>query len=163
MIKDVFNDFIENWASKHAIYLKLGTVKSVNVSEKTFIFVPNTGDAEIDVYMSVFDGESYIVPKVGSVVLVGYSDNVNAYCIHVQQAETIVFNNGDNKGLINIESLTSKINGLISEIKTMKATLNTHTHMVASVGAPTATALPQISVNFTDLDKNDYEDTKILH
>lgn len=84
----------------------------------------------------------------------------------------IVFNDGNNGGLINIATLTEKINDLIKAF-------NDHTHTIASIsttvtgtlsagavsGSGTASnvSVPAPKSKASELNKDDYEDTKIKH
>lgn len=72
-------------------------------------------------------------------------------------ADDITINGGSNNGLIKIAELTSKINGFISEF-------NSHTHKVPGVmggSASTISATPDVPAS--NLNKSDYEDTKVKH
>lgn len=83
--------------------------------------------------------------------------------------KVIKFNGGDNKGLINIEDLTSKLNNLVNEVNQLRTVFNTHTHSVTTTGtsvAQTGIASPTTSPVTTPVSSfnvNDYEDTKITH
>lgn len=79
-------------------------------------------------------------------------------------AKEIVFNNGENDSLININTLTAKINELVK-------TFNGHTHQIPSfagtLDGTTVTAgevpLSAPTSKANNLDKKDYEDTKVKH
>jgi len=164
MIKDVINNFIENWANKQEIYLKLGTVTSVSEADFSFIMKPNTGDGAIEVDMTTQGSNNsafVVVPAVGSVVLVGYTNNSDAYAVSIETADKIIFNGGQNDGLINIADQTTKLNKLVTEVKALKNAYNTHTHTVS--GAVTLVPLVPFTGNFTKFNKSDYEDEKIMH
>lgn len=83
------------------------------------------------------------------------------------EAGQIVFNGGGNKGLVNIEQITSKINELIDAF-------NNHTHsipsgMVAVSGSlgpgsnPAPVDVPAPAAKHTKVQRDDYEDTKVTH
>ena len=115
-----------------------------------------------------------VTPKTGSYVLVadlsgdlsqlavvGYSEVEK---IEVDANDKIIFNGGENKGLIQIEKLTQKLNDLVNKF-------NQHTHpgtFSGTIGgAPVsgtinATSIPtQITEPF--FVKSDYEDENITH
>lgn len=82
-------------------------------------------------------------------------------------AEEFAFNGGNNKGLINIEQITSKMNALIDAF-------NNHTHSIPSgvvVVAGSATTqnnpapivVPAPVSKHTKVKRDDYEDTKVTH
>lgn len=83
--------------------------------------------------------------------------------ISIDSAKQIVFNQGENLGMIKIQELTNKINNLVKELETLRSTFNSHTHSGVQSGpgttAPTATP---VSKAFTQFNKDDYENTKIL-
>lgn len=65
-------------------------------------------------------------------------------------AEEVIFNGGNNGGLINIEKLTKKLNDLAND-------LQTHTHACPNgKTAPTETLVTKFS-------KSDYEDENVTH
>lgn len=83
--------------------------------------------------------------------------------------KVIQINGGDNKGMVNIEDLTSKLNKLVNEVNQLRITFNTHTHQVATTGTSVAqsgiaspTASP-MSTSISSFSSGDYEDTKITH
>lgn len=116
----------------------------VNGENSKILVTPETGS-----YVLVAD----LAGDLSQLVVVGYSEVEK---IEVD-ADNIVFNGGDNKGLIKIEKLTQKLNDLVR-------TFNNHTHQVNTTGGPTAqsgtTAIPSPASEF---DKSFYEDTKITH
>lgn len=83
--------------------------------------------------------------------------------IHIDSATQIIFNQGQNLGMVKIQELTDKINNLVKELETLRNIFNNHTHTGVQTGpgitAPTST--PD-STAFTPFNKDDYENTKIL-
>ena len=112
---------------------------------------------------AVVNGEEskiLVTPKIGSHVLVvdlsgnlsqlavvGYSEVEK---IEIDATDKIIFNGGNNKGLIQIEKLTQKLNELVIAI-------NAHTHPVS--GNATGTMVDTLST----FRSSDYEDTNITH
>lgn len=110
-----------------------------------------------------------ITPKAGTAVTVGSltGDYSQLVVLQIDQIESIVINGGKLGGLINIETLTEKINDLVDAF-------NNHTHMLATgavavTGSATNQAnpapiqVPAIQQKADKLDKGDYEDEKIKH
>lgn len=138
-----------------------GIVKSVEGTTCTVTF--GTIDVEgVRLRASLAENESHllIVPKVGTAVVVGSLSNDLSMLLvlAVDEVESITINGGKLGGLINIESLTQKINELVR-------TFNNHTHQVSTTGsasAQTGTAAA-VTSKASELNKSDYEDTKVTH
>lgn len=84
----------------------------------------------------------------------------------VIQDGSIQMNGGDLGGLIKIEDLTDKLNGLVSEVNALKENFNTHTHLVtttAPAGEWTSKTTTKIASDASRFNKSDYEDSKITH
>jgi len=133
-IKDILNDFISMWSDKHEIYLKIGTAS--NIDNYTFDFTPVDGGAVISCEMQMVQsgsGSFIIVPAANSVVLVGYTDNANPYCLYtsvatdifINASNEIVFNGGENNGLVKVSELTEKLNNLEQDINELKTVFKT--------------------------------------
>lgn len=138
-----------------------GIVKSVEGTTCTVTF--GTIDVEgVRLRASLAENERHllIVPKVGTAVVVGSLSNDLSILVvlAVDEVESITINGGKLGGLINIESLTQKINELVR-------TFNNHTHQVSTTGsasAQTGTAAA-VTSKASELNKSDYEDTKVTH
>jgi len=168
-VKGIFDKYIEHWNKNKKYYLVVAKVEKVN----DFTFSAKADNLIFDVnFATVETAENsfYIEPKVGSLALIGYTNNTDAYCLQVEKAEKIhiksselIFNNGTFGGLIKVEKLTQKLNELINEIRTMKLQINTHTHAgVMAGGSVTATPTPN-TATFSNFNKSDYENDKIKH
>lgn len=138
-----------------------GIVKSVEGTTCTVTF--GTLDVEgIRLRASLAENESHllIVPKVGTAVVVGSLSNDLSLLVvlAVDEVESITINGGKLGGLINIESLTQKINELVR-------TFNNHTHQVSTTGSATAQTgtAAAVTSKASELNKSDYEDTKVTH
>lgn len=117
-------------------------------------------DVRLRAVMNGEDSKILVTPKIGSHVLVvdlsgnlsqlavvGYSEVEK---IEIDATDKIIFNGGNNKGLIQIEKLTQKLNELVIAI-------NAHTHPVS--GNATGTMVNTLST----FRSSDYEDTNITH
>ena len=111
------------------------------------------------------DAQMLIVPRVDSAVLVGSlsGDLTQLAVVAVDAIDRIEINGGKLGGLINITSLTDKINQLVDAF-------NKHTHMIPSGGVvcgeyPNATPVqvPATTGKASRLNKSDYEDETIKH
>lgn len=138
-----------------------GIVKSVEGTTCTVTF--GTLDVEgVRLRASLAENESHllIVPKVGTAVVVGSLSNDLSMLVvlAVDEVESITINGGKLGGLINIESLTQKINELVR-------TFNNHTHQVSTTGSATAQTgtAAAVTSKASELNKSDYEDTKVTH
>lgn len=138
-----------------------GIVKSVEGTTCTVTF--GTLDVEgVRLRASLAENESHllIVPKVGTAVVVGSLSNDLSLLVvlAVDEVESITINGGKLGGLINIESLTQKINELVR-------TFNNHTHQVSTTGSATAQTgtAAAVTSKASELNKSDYEDAKVTH
>ncbi|WP_440440687.1 hypothetical protein [Phocaeicola plebeius] len=138
-----------------------GIVKSVEGTTCTVTF--GTLDVEgVRLRASLAENESHllIVPKVNTAVVVGSLSNDLSLLVvlAVDEVESITINGGKLGGLINIESLTQKINELVR-------TFNNHTHQVSTTGSATAQTgtADAVTSKASELNKSDYEDTKVTH
>lgn len=117
-------------------------------------------DVRLRAVMNGEDSKILVTPKIGSHVLVvdlsgnlsqlavvGYSEVEK---IEINATDKIIFNGGNNKGLIQIEKLTQKLNELVIAI-------NAHTHPVS--GNATGMMVNTLST----FRSSDYEDTNITH
>lgn len=109
----------------------------VNGENSKILVTPKT-----DSYVLVVD----LAGDLSQLAVVGYSEVEK---IEVD-TDKIIFNGGNNKGLIKIDKLTQKLNDLVTAIAT-----HTHPAPGGATGVPTS-RIP----NFI---QSDYEDTKITH
>lgn len=142
-------------------------VLSVNIDEKT-IDAKGVSDGLEFYDIQLGAGSVILYPKTGSICLVGIVEGQSSDAFLISATEVdkmeitasaeIVINGGGNGGLINIGTLTDKINELVR-------TFNTHTHQVSTTGSASAqqgTAAP-VTSKASELNKKDYEDTKVTH
>jgi hypothetical protein len=162
-ISDVIFQYIDLWYQTKNFYTRLGTFTDVNSGDLTATFTPSNGDPEIEISLSLQTTEKAfkLIPKEGSVGFVFFINDVDGYILAASEvdeinidSELIKYNGGNLGGLINISDLTTKLNGLVSDINTELGKIAT---AITSLGG-TYTPSPVSSFN-----KNDYEDDKILH
>lgn len=155
------DNLMQMMGSGKEITIWQGIVKSVEGTTCTVTF--GTLDVEgVRLRASLAENESHllIVPKVGTAVVVGSLSNDLSMLVvlAVDEVESITINGGKLGGLINIESLTQKINELVR-------TFNNHTHQVSTTGSATAQTgtAAAVTSKASELNKSDYEDTKVTH
>ena len=111
------------------------------------------------------DAQLLIVPKKDTAVIVGSlsGDLSQLVVLSVDVIERIEINGGKLGGLINIETLTDKINALVDAF-------NRHTHTIASgavvcggYGNANPVPVPAVTSKAAKLNKNDYEDETVKH
>lgn len=115
------------------------------------------------------DNNILITPKTGTPVTVGSltGDYTQLVVLQIDEIDTIVINGGQLGGLINIETLTEKINLMIDVFNSHTHTLPTGT--VNVTGSQTAQTnaspitVPAISDKAKRLNRTDYEDKTIKH
>lgn len=155
------DNLMQMMGSGKEITIWQGIVKSVEGTTCTVTF--GTLDVEgVRLRASLAENESHllIAPKVGTAVVVGSLSNDLSLLVvlAVDEVESITINGGKLGGLINIESLTQKINELVR-------TFNNHTHQVSTTGSATAQTgtAAAVTSKASELNKCDFEDTKVTH
>jgi len=112
--------------------------------------------------MAADDSEMLVTPKVGSAVIFGTlsGDFSQLVVLQVDHAESITINGGKLGGLVNIGTLTDRLNALADDVNSLITKFNAHTHAVpnGTSAAPSATANETAS-----FDRGDYEDETIKH
>jgi hypothetical protein len=163
-INQVLTNFVQKVLNKERFYLELGIVQSVDEAELTCEFQPNGGDSESTVYLSVFESETYQIPEVNSLILVGYTDKAQKYMLQASKVDKIVFRDGANGELINIDDLTSKLNGLKDDVDKIYKALRLWTPVASDGGAALKAYYAGLGpTSPASFNKNDYKDDKILH
>jgi len=173
-LKDILTSFVKNYLKKEELYLKLCTVISVDESKFEFTVKTNDSAPDIIVKMTAIGSNLdsfFIVPKIDSAVLIGFINKTAPYCLSVQNAEkiisncdSIIFNGGENFGIVKVKELTTKLNNLENKLNNfLNSTYNLHTHVCAAPASPSAVPIPLNSGILTPTLQNDIENTKIKH
>lgn len=111
------------------------------------------------------DSKMLIVPRKDTAVIVGSlsGDLTQLAVLSVDAIERIEVNGGKQGGLVNIQTLTDKINELVDAF-------NRHTHTIPIGGVTCGTypnaapvSVPAITAKASKLDKSDYEDETVKH
>lgn len=107
---------------------------------------------------------SNIIQEIANSKILSIQNDYNIFCDDVNvTTESWVFNSGVLGGLINISQLTTKLNGLVTEVNAIKTKFNTHKHVGVSTGAGISGITNTLASDATAFDKADYEDEKIKH
>jgi len=106
-----------------------------------------------------------LFPAVGSIVLASKILNGEDYfLISASEVESVWLRGKTNGELINIDDLTSKLNALVDEVDALKSDYTGHTHSgVTSGGSSSGPPATPFTGSFTQFNKDDYKDDKILH
>lgn len=174
-ISEIVNKFIDVWASKQELYVKVGKATDINKETFTFTFQPIDESSTVeDVRMKTIadsgDETFTLVPKEGSFVVVDFHSYTTAQCIAVQQSDEVlinsvqtIFNNGENGGIVKIQELTDKLNALVDEFNSFVQIFNSHTHAGVQTGGGITAPSTQQAQDATDFNKSDYENETITH
>lgn len=158
------------------------TVTSVDQDARTCDCEPINEDAPLlGCNLQAGQGSTFGVvqiPRVGSYVVVGFladgaagvvllCDDVERVELVVKDVETgsvvvseagVVMNGGGLDGLVKINELTAKLNGLVDEVNAFVKAFNSHTH--TGVHGPTSAPL-SAAPEAAKFDKSDYENEKV--
>lgn len=108
-----------------------------------------------------------VTPNGNVLILDDSSGELNIFTngnITIQSDKVIQFNTGSNEGMVNINGITEKLNQTISELESLRAAFNSHTHGgVQTGGGISAVPLQPVTKAFSKYNKNDYEDKKCIH
>lgn len=110
--------FIEN--SMECPYL----IKATQI-DKIVIVNENTENSRIEITETAIS----VIRDKSSCVFTNEEVTLNAENININANEKIVFNGGDNSGLVLVNELTDALNGLVDDIKSMADTFDNHTHI----------------------------------
>ncbi len=174
IIKDIINNYIENLISKEKVYSAVGSVVSVDAAKKICSIELLTGETieevRLQTDLKLNDSNDIvardpdglvIVPKIKSNVIVTFLSNTDAYVSYFSEITTVYviadsyqFNEGENGGLINVVDQVSKLNKLVSELSAELVKIQTG---LAGVGGA------YVPGSISQFNKNDFEDTKIIH
>lgn len=154
-------------------YSKPGEVVSVNASKRTCVVEPYDGSARIyNVRLQAIEspgGGIFPKPKKGSSVLVTFLSKNFAFvslCSELDEviidAESVVFNGGQNKGLVKITDMVGTLNDLISRCNDLRSYLSSHTHPAPGgvTGIPTP---PPTFAPLQPVQVNQFENPKVKH
>ena len=168
---DILNQIIDKRMSSQEVYSVIGIVSNVDETARTCDITPIDGAkvTSVKLQASISQSNGFVmIPTDGSYAICTFISNTEGFVSIMSQIDKIVidtdlvqFNGGSNEGIVNINDLTSKLNSLITEINALKTFINTHIHVAG--GRPTTIPTPVFAGNFSNFNKTDYEDDKIIH
>lgn len=169
LIKQISEGILRN----EELYSQVCTVTKIDDKKRTCTVQPLDDSAEIfGVKMQAFEGGIvglFIKPKLNTAVIVTFINNNAGFISMVSEieeilinCESVVFNNGDNGGLINIEKLITESDRDTKAIGELQEVFNTWVPVLNDGGASLKTLLTQfISLPLADL--SNIEDKKVKH
>ena len=166
---------IRKMAKQKATRIVLATVKEVDEAKMLCDIDPIDEPTIYEVRLTAQEGSKglRIVPKVGSWVMAVslYQDEAEWHIIGYSEIEktlidatSIIFNGGENEGIVKVEALVSVINDLIQKINSLETKLATHTHTATPPGTPTTPPVPPIvPVPMINKTASEFENDKVKH
>jgi len=157
------------------LYSKVAKVISVNDSEATVKAEIVDGAIMEDIRLNQVESSLglLIKPKVGSMIIITFTDNVTAFVSTFSEIDGIIFQNGVNEGLVKVVELTSNINERETRLNdiviqlTALATAATATGTApvtgASLGTLITNALAPIITPITPTTKEEIQNDKFTH
>ena len=145
----------------------LGTISAVDENSKTC----NIDDDGFMMYgirlQSVTNAAAGIlkVPKIGAQALaVKIEDGDGFMLLDCAEYDKIIFNGGNNGGLINIESLVDKINAIENDLNSLKTVFKSWTPVAQDGGSALKTAAADwADQTITKTKTKDLEDKTVTH
>lgn len=106
-----------------------------------------------------------ITPVMGSSVIISrIGDSDELFVEMFSEVESIVFDGGENEGLVKVKEITSKINTLETEINNLKTIFSTWVPVPSDGGAALKTAITTWAGSQLELtNKSDIQNEKIKH
>ncbi len=171
---ELIQQIVERTLSRQELYSKICTVTAIDEAERSCEVVP-IDDADDKIFNVKFQAVInsslgiFIKPKLNSAVIVTFINQNAGFISLVSEidkilinCDSVIFNDGDNGGLINIQKLITQIDKNTAVIKEIQKAFNGWVPVPNDGGA----ALKGVSTPFTNLDTadlSDIEDTKIKH
>jgi len=185
-VKDALLNFIRIWSDQNKIYSQQCIVKSVDSNKRTCVCTPVDSGADLlnvrieaDLTVNTDDDPInsspkgfFVIPKVGSLVIVSYLSKTDSYVSAWTEISDIIvisdlfkFNDGSLGGLIKINDLVNRLKDYESLFTQLKTDFNAWTPVPNDGGAALKTIL---SAGFLTkivpiTVKADFEDTAVIH
>ena len=154
-------DSIRKLANINNVSALVCTVESVDINEKTCYCIPINEDADIPNVRIMAQNEKgfLLVPKVGSVVIVSFITDSDAYISMVSEVSEIQLNGDNYDGLVKINDLVDKLNDIENTLNTHITLYNAHVHsggtMMGATGIPAAldtnTLIPTVKADLENI------------
>lgn len=175
---DILFELIDIWAEKHELYSMQGTVKTVDLNERTCVVSPTDAGPDVyDVYLEADSGSStnkgfFVVPAVNSIVIISFINKEEAFIsawteidkVITTQAEW-VFNDGTNGGLTKLQELTNRLNEYETLFNQLKTDLTTWVPAPSDGGTALKTVLTSgfLTKTIPSSNKSDFENEDVKH
>ncbi len=171
---ELIQQLVERTLARQELYSKICLVTAIDEDERTCTCDPiDDPDATIFnvKFQTVINSTMgiFIKPKLNTHVMVTFINQNAGFISLVSQideilinCDSVVFNDGKNGGLINIQSLITQVDKNTAVIEQIQSVFRNWIPVVSDGGA----ALKALSANFISLlraDLSDIEDTKIKH
>jgi hypothetical protein len=151
------------------VYSEVGKVTELDREERTCTVEPTNGDApilEVNLQANIMlEGGVVMYPEIGSDVIVSFLSVENAYISAYSDMSDIVINNGQNGGLININTLIAELNKNNAILNAILSVLGGAPIPEAGLGAPSAlqVALNGVTAALQVGSFSNMEDDKVTH
>lgn len=151
---DVILEKVRLDIAKEMFYSQHGTAKDVDKKARTCTFVPAGDDAErLNIRFQSLIASNRglaIIPVEGSAITVSFVNKSTGVVIATEDIDEIVYQGGENGGLVNVDPLSTSINNIETKVNAILVWAATQT--------PPLTLDPLILTSKTEL-----EDEKFLH
>lgn len=147
------------------VYSIVCTVDSVNVIEKTCDCTPIDGKADLLGVRLMAQNQTgfYIIPKVGSVVVVTMINGFTGYVAMFSEVEEIQLNGDNYDGLPQIQKLVEKYNNLENKVNDIIAWSATHTHLGVTSGFSSTGVAVIVGAPLVPTTQIELENTTVKH
>lgn len=166
-LAELLTTFVKDVLQNEKFYSQIGKVISVNESEKTCEVEIINGATIEDVRLQQVASDTglLIVPEIESVVILGFTDRTTAYIAMFSQISEVVYQNGENGGLIKINAQVEKLNDFSDKYNDLVERLLNWVPVPNDGGAALKTALttPTPIQKNNDFNSSDFENDKFKH
>jgi hypothetical protein len=123
------------------VYSIVCNVDSVDTAEKTCDCSPVDGKADLLGVRLMAQNQTgfYIIPKIGSIVVVTMINGFTGYVAMFSEVDEIQLNGDNYDGLVRVQELTDKLNNLEDAFNQHILLYNLHTHAGVMAGASSTT------------------------
>lgn len=154
-------------ASADTPYLEVAEVRSVQKDNATCRVILSDGTDLPDVRLRPLldnKGALLIIPEVGSDIVIGFISKSEAVALIYSAAEEIIYNKGENKGMVKIAPLIKEINSLKKDLNDLKNSIKNWTPVAQDGGAALKAATAAwFAQPLKDTQLADLENDKIKH
>lgn len=173
--KEILDEWIANALKQEKIYSIIGTVSNIDEVKRICDVTPLGDEAtRFDVRLQSAISKKVgivLIPKDGSDVIISFMNKTQAFVSLTSTLEKILidtdlvqFNGGDNKGLVNVVDLVSKLNTLENDLNTLKTALSSWIPVPNDGGAALKTLITTFAgATLTPTLQSELEDPLVTH